>query len=73
MKDTNEYQMGFSFCHLSHALGVGLWVCPEGKKIFFKHSHVAYRIDGDDEHNRMQVKISSLGQPGSKNIFYCKI
>ena len=25
--------------------------------LFFKHSHVALQIDGDDEQNRMQVKI----------------
>ena len=35
-----------------------LWV-PKGSKIYsFKHGHVAYQIDGDDEHNRMQVKFS---------------
>ena len=32
--------------------------------IFFKHGHAAYQIDGDDEQNRMQVKISSKGQTG---------
>ena len=25
----------------------------------FKHDHVAYQIDGDDEQNRMQVKFVS--------------
>ena len=63
---TNErykiYQTGFSFCRLGHAPGVGL--CGAGgaqgvKNIFFKHGHVAYQIDGDDELNRMQVKFSS--------------
>ena len=40
------------------ALGV-----PKGSKIyFFKHGHVAYQIDGDEEHNRMQVKFSFWGQ-----------
>ena len=29
------------------------------KKCFFKHGHVAFQIDGDDEQNRMQVKFSS--------------
>ena len=39
---------------------LGHWVCPGGQKfIFFKHGHVAYQIDGDDEQNRMQVKFSS--------------
>ena len=45
------------------------WVMPQGwdlgalggaqevkKKFFFKHGHVVYQIDGDDEQNRMQVK-----------------
>ena len=37
------------------ALGV-----PRGSKtFFFKHGHVVYQIDGDDEQNRMQVKFSS--------------
>ena len=66
---TNErnitYQTGFSFCHLGHAPGVGLRG-PGGaqgiKKKNFKHVHVAYQIDGDDEKNRMQVKFSSYGQ-----------
>ena len=26
---------------------------------FFKHGHVAYQIEGDDELNRMQMKYSS--------------
>ena len=41
--DWNErnktYQMVFSFCHLSHAPGVGLWGavgCPGGRSIFFQ-------------------------------------
>ena len=62
---TNEryktYQTGFSFCRLGHAPGVGLRGAggAQGvKKIFFKHGHVAYQIDGDDEQNRMQVKFS---------------
>ena len=64
---TNEryktYQAGFSFCRLSHTPGVGLWGDggdQGGKKtFFFKHGHVAYQIDGDDEQNRMQIKFSS--------------
>ena len=47
------------------------WVMPQGwdfgalgcqggqKNFFFKHGHVAYQINGDDELNRMQVKFSS--------------
>ena len=63
---TNEryktYQTGFSFCHLGHGPGVGLWGAggaQGSKKIIFKHGHVAYQIDGDDKQNRMQVNFSS--------------
>ena len=55
---TNEiyktYQTEFVFCRLGHAPGVGLWGTgvPQGI-FFFKHCHVAYQIDGDDEQNRM--------------------
>ena len=63
---TNEryktYQTGFLFCHLGHATGVGLSGAggAQGvKKNNFKHGHVAYDIDGDDEQNRMQVTFSS--------------
>ena len=31
--------------------------CPGGS-LFFKHGHVAYQIDGDDEQIRMQVNLS---------------
>ena len=61
---TNEryktYQTGFSYYHLGHAPGVGLW-CAGGSlgDIFFKHGHVAYQIDGDDKQSRMQVQFSS--------------
>ena len=60
MKDT--YQMGFSSFPLGHAPGVGLW-CAGGaqgvKKNFSKHGHVVNQFNGDDEQNRMQVKILS--------------
>ena len=44
--------------------------CPGGQKIFFffKHGHVVYRIDGDDEQNKMQVKFSSKGQTGDLGV-----
>ena len=33
---------------------------PRGSNIFFfKHGHVAYQINGDDEQNKMQVTFSS--------------
>ena len=39
---------------------LGRWGFPGSqKKFFFKHGHVAYQIDGDEEQNRMQVKFLS--------------
>ena len=58
MADRN--QTGFLFCRLGHAQGVGLWGAVGAQGVnFFKHGHVAYQINGDDEQNRMQVKFSS--------------
>ena len=66
---TNEryktYQTGFSFYHLGHAPGMGLWGtggCPGGQIFSFEYGHVAYQIDRDDEQNRMRVQFSPLGQ-----------
>ena len=63
MNDTKTFQTGFSFCGLDHAPGLGLWgaggVQGGSKNIVYKHGHVAYQINGDDEQNRMQVKFSS--------------
>ena len=62
MKDTKHIRRDF------HSVA---WVMPLGsdlgalggaqgvKFFFFKHGHVAYQIDGDDEQNRMQVKFST--------------
>ena len=62
MKDTKHIRRNFNSV---------AWVMPQGcdfgalgvpkgsKKFFFKHSHVAYQIDGDDKQNRMQVTFSS--------------
>ena len=68
---TNEryktYQTGFLFCCMGHAPWMGLkgtWGAQGVNKIFFKHGHVAYQIDGDDEQNKMQVTFSSRGQTG---------
>ena len=68
---TNErhktYQTGFLFCRMGHASGVGLWGTgvPRGSNNFsFKHGHVAYHIDGDDEQNKMQLTFSSWRQTG---------
>ena len=63
---TNEryktYQKGFLFCHLGRAPGKGFLATgsTQGVKLFFfKHGHVAYQIDEDDEQNKMQVAFSS--------------
>ena len=61
MKDTKHIRRDFYFVP---------WVKPQGwdfggtggaqgVKKKFKHGHVAYQIDGDDEQNRMQVTFSS--------------
>ena len=43
--------------------------CPGGQKSFyFKHSHVAYQIDGDDEQNGTQVKFLSYDQTGDLGL-----
>ena len=72
---TNEryktYQTGLLFCRLGHAprVGLGALGLPRGSNIFFfKHGHVAYQIDGDDEQNKMQVAFSSLGQTGDLGV-----
>ena len=54
-------QTGFLFGRLGHAPGggsLGQWGCPGGQIFFFKHGHVAYQLDGDDEQNRVQVTFS---------------
>ena len=65
---TNErykiYQTGFSFCRLGHAKGWDFGGAGVPRGSFFKHGHVAYQIDGDEEQNDMEAKISSLGQTG---------
>ena len=61
MKDTKNIRRVFLFCRLGHAPGVVLWGTggAQGVKKNFKHDHVAYQIDGDDEQNRMKVTFSS--------------
>ena len=50
---------------MPHGWDLGALGVPRGSTIFFfKHGHVAYQIDGDDEQNNMQVKFSSQGQTG---------
>ena len=60
MKDTKHIRRDFSFCRLGHAPGVGLRGAEGNqgvKKNFFKHGHMTYQIDQDEEQNRMQAKI----------------
>ena len=62
---TNEryktYQTGFSFCSLGHAPGVGRLGAgdAQGVILFFKHGHMEYQKDGDEEQNKMQVHFLS--------------
>ena len=72
---TNEryktYQTGFLIlspesCPRGQTLG--RWGVPRGSKFFFKHVHVAYQIDRDDEQNRMQVKFSSSSETGDLGV-----
>ena len=66
MKDTKHIRR--DFYSVVWVMPQGRWGCPCGQKyIFFKHGHVAYQIDKDDEQNRMQekfhprVKLVTLG------------
>ena len=54
IEDKKTYQTGFALCRLGHAPGVGLWgiggaQAGGGGQKKFKHGHVAYQIDADDE------------------------
>ena len=40
----------------------------QGFNFFFKHGHVAYQLNGDDEQNKMQVKFSLEGQTGDLGV-----
>ena len=58
MKDTKHIRRDFHSVTLVMPQGsnFGALRMPRGSKnIFFKHGHVAYQIDGDDEQNKMQV------------------
>ena len=63
MKDTKHIRRDFySVPWVMPQGSVGLWgtMGAHGvKHFFFKHGHVAYQIDGDDEQNKMQVTFSS--------------
>ena len=61
MKDTKHIRRDFHSVAwvMPQGWDFGALGCPGGQNIFFKHGHVAYQIDQDDEQNRMQVKFSS--------------
>ena len=61
MKDTEHIRQDFSSFAWVMPQGWDFWVAwgAEGVNFFFKHGHVAYQIDEDDEQNKMQVKFSS--------------
>ena len=54
--------------HIKRDFRSDAWPCPRvglvarvvhrgSKCIFFEHGHLAYQIDGDNERNRIQVKL----------------
>ena len=57
MKDTKHNKPDFILSPRScpRVGTMGRWGVPRGSKKKFKHGHVAYQTDGDDEQNRMQV------------------
>ena len=62
MKDTKHIRRDLHSVTLVMPLGetLGRWGAQGVKKhFFFKHGHVAYQIDGDDDQNKMQVIFSS--------------
>ena len=62
IKDTKHIRWVFFLSPWSCPRGGALWRwgCPGGQKLFnFKHGHVAYQIDEDDEQTIMNVKCSS--------------
>ena len=60
MKDTKHIKQDFYSVVwvMPQGWGTGGAQGPGGQKKIFKHGHVAYLIDGDDEQNRMQVTFS---------------
>ena len=56
MKDT-KHILSPGSCPRGGSLGH--WGYSGGSNIFFKHGHVAYQINGDDEQNKMQATFLS--------------
>ena len=62
MKDTKHIRWDFYSVawFMPQGWDIGALGVPRGSNIFvFKHGHVAYQIEGDDEQNKMQVTFSS--------------
>ena len=60
MKDTKHIRLDFHSVTLVMPQGWDCWALGVPRvSIFFKHGHVAYQIDGDNEQNKMQVKFPS--------------
>ena len=66
MKDTKHIRRDFYSVAwvMPHGWDLGALGVPRGSKTNFKHGHVAYQIDGNDEQNKMHVTFSSRGQTG---------
>ena len=61
MKDTKHIRRDFHFVPwvMPQGWDFGALGCQGGPNFFFKHGHVVYQIDRDDEQKRMQVKFLS--------------
>ena len=61
MKDTKHIRRNFHYVAwvMPQGWDLGRWESQVVKKVIFKHGHVAYQINEDDEQNRMQSKFSS--------------
>ena len=57
MKNTKHIRRDFHSVTwvMSQGWNFERWGCPGIKNIIFKHGHVAYQIDGDDEQNRIHT------------------
>ena len=59
-EEGSKGQISFNFNYKVNFIYWSLWGAQGVKTVFFfKHGHVAYQIDEDDEQNRMQGKFSS--------------
>ena len=62
IKDTKHIRRDFHSvpCVMPQRSDFGALGMTRGSNMFFfKHGHVVYQFDGDDEQNRLQVKFSS--------------